>query len=448
MANQSNKMKPMDAILMSVGAIIGAGVFSMTGVAVGAAGPGVPISFLIAGLAAMMVNLPYMVVSSALPARGAQYLHVARFVSPLFGFLLVWNLVLECIYLSVLGISAGQYLPAIIPALTPKMAGAITVIGLTGACLLNVKTSAKVQNAMVILVLVALALFVAMGIPYMKYWSFKDMFSVKGLAGILVGVSYVRSAAYGGTAVVNLAGEIENAGRTVPRSIAVSTMGVSLLYALVAMVAVGVVPWEQMIQQPLSVAAKAYMPSWAFNFFVIGGALFAVLTTILAFLMDISRAIWAAADDGMFPEWLKVTNKYGVPYRIIIIMGAIGLTPILLALPLDYVFAVLNAPGMLLGLLATLPALVAPSKLPKKFEQAWFKMPTWLTWTLVLANIGLTFFLSYNLFLTLTLPTILGIVAFYGGGILYFYLRVNKLKNEGTNLIEEMSAYDPSWVSE
>ena len=177
---------------------------------------------------------------------------------------------------------------------------------------------------MVILVLVALALFVAMGIPYMKYWSFKDMFSVKGLAGILVGVSYVRSAAYGGTAVVNLAGEIENAGRTVPRSIAVSTMGVSLLYALVAMVAVGVVPWEQMIQQPLSVAAKAYMPSWAFSFFVIGGALFAVLTTILAFLMDISRAIWAAADDGMFPEWLKVTNKYGVPYRIIIIMGAIG----------------------------------------------------------------------------------------------------------------------------
>ena len=246
--------------------------------------------------------------------------------------------------MSVLGISAGQYLPAIIPALTPKMAGAITVIGLTGACLLNVKTSAKVQNAMVILVLVALALFVAMGIPYMKYWSFKDMFSVKGLAGILVGVNYVRSAAYGGTAVVNLAGEIENAGRTVPRSIAVSTMGVSLLYALVAMVAVGVVPWEQMIQQPLSVAAKAYMPSWAFNFCNRWGT-FAVLTTILAFLMDISRAIWAAADDGMFPEWLKATNKYGVPYRIIIIMGAIGLTPILLALPLDYVFAVLNAPG-------------------------------------------------------------------------------------------------------
>jgi len=64
-----------------------------------------------------------------------------------------------------------------------------------------------------------------------------------------------------------------------------------------------------------------------------------------------------------------VTNKYGVPYRIIIIMGAIGLTPILLELPLDYVFAVLNAPGMLLGLLATLPALVAPSKLPRNLNR-------------------------------------------------------------------------------
>ena len=107
----------------------------------------------------------------------------------------------------------------------------------------------------------------------------------------------------------------------------------------------------------------------------------------------------------------------------------------------------MNAPGMLLGLLATIPAVLAPKKLPHKFENAWFKLPYGLTVAIVLINMAVTLFFCYSLFATLTLPTILGIVAFYGGGTVYFYVRVNQLKRKGIDLRGKMAAYDPSWVS-
>ena len=448
MENKGKKMSPLDVTLMAVGAIIGAGVFSMTGVAVGAAGPGVPIAFLIAGVAAMMVCLPFMVISSAIPVRGGQYLYVARFLSPVLGFLLVWNLVFEIFYVSVLGISAGQYLPNIIPGLSPRLAGTIVVIGIVTACLFNIRTSAKIQNFMVILVLIALGLFIVLGIPHIKHISLPKMVAGSSFSGIILAVSYVRSSAYGAVGVVDLAGEVEHPQKTVPSAIATSTIGVSVLYAVVAFIAVGVVPWEEMIQQPLSYAAKSYMPVWIFSFFVIGGALFAILTTLLSMIMSYSRAIWAAADDGLFPKWLQSTNRFGIPYKIILIMGAIGLLPVVLDLPLDYVFAVMNAPGMMLGLLATVPVLIAPRKLEGKFEHAWFRMPKWIIWTLVLGNIALTLVLSFSLFATLDLKTILGILLFYGGGIVYFFLRVSLLKKRGVDLITQMKTYDPSWLKE
>lgn len=448
MGKNEKKMSSLDVTLMAVGAIIGAGVFSMTGVAVGSAGSGVPIAFLIAGAAAMMVCLPFMVISSAIPARGGQYLYVARFMSPILGFLLVWNLIFEIFYVSVLGISAGQYLPNIIPGLSPRTAGTIVIAIIVLACLFNIRTSAKIQNFMVILVLVALGLFIVLGIPHIKHFSFSKLFAGTSLSGIILGVSYVRSSAYGAVGVVDLAGEVENPQKTVPNAIARSTVGVSILYAVVAFVAVGVVPWEEMVNQPLSKAAQEYMPAWMLSFFVIGGALFAILTTLLSMIMSYSRAVWAAADDGLFPKWLQATNRFGVPYRIILIMGAIGMLPVVLDLPLDYVFAVMNAPGMMLGLLATIPVLIAPKKLKNKFDHAWFRMPAWLTFTLVFGNIALTLVLSFSLFATLDIVTILGIVLFYGGGILYYFVRVKSLKKQGIDLEKQMRTYDPTWIED
>ena len=210
----------------------------------------------------------------------------------------------------------------------------------------------------------------------MKYFTLRDLISVTGWTGIFTAVSYVRTAAYGAIGLVNMAGEIENARKVVPASIAKATLGCTALYALVALVSVGVVPWKDMIDQPLSTAVKIFMPGF-----------------------------------------LKPLNRHGIPYRIILIMGVVGVVPIILDLPLKQVFSIMNAPGMLIGLLGTLPALIAPKKLPNKFANAWFRVPLKVMWVVVIIHCSVTMFFSYTLFTNLTLPIIGGIIVFYGGGI-------------------------------
>lgn len=165
--------------------------------------------------------------------------------------------------------------------------------------------------------------------------------------------------------------------------------------------------------------------------------------------INYSRVIWAAVDDGLLPGFLKPLNRHGIPYRIILIMGVVGVVPIILDLPLKQVFSIMNAPGMLIGLLGTLPALIAPKKLPNKFANAWFRVPLKVMWVVVIIHCSVTMFFSYTLFTNLTVPIIGGIIVFYGGGIVYYYIRKNYLKKkDGTDLDVILSTYDPEWLSD
>ena len=443
------KMSCTDATLMAMGDIIGSGIFSMTGVAIAYAGPGMPITFLLAGLAAMLLNIPMMVLASAVPVTGGDYVYVSRFMNPTLGFMWEWNKLMEMLNLSVLGLAAGQYLPDIFPFLTPQMAGVVAVLVVFIPCLFNIKTSATVQNIMVGLILLALGLFIVLGFPHIKNFSFKGMFTTTGILPIVFAVSFVRSSLFGATGLTYIADEIQNPHRSLPKAMGISTMSCCLLYALIGLVASHAIPWQEMANQPLSVAAKTFMPTAIFKFFVIGGATFALLTTLLASFLESGSVMHTAAKDGLFPKWFTATNKYGVPHRIRIIMCIIAIVPSVLNLPLDYVFAVMNAPALLVGLLPIITVLIAPNKLPERFKKAYFRLPQPLLWVMVIVHISITLFLSYSLFSTLDLKTIVGIVIFYGGGVLYYVLRMKYLKKkQNIDLQASMAAYPPEWTTD
>ena len=443
------KMSGTDATLMAIGDIIGSGIFSMTGIAIAFAGPGIPITFLIAGVCAMLLNIPMMVLASAVPVTGGDYVYVSRFMNPTLGFLWEWNKVMEMLNLSVLGLASGQYLPSIFPGLSPQMAGVIAVTIVFIPCMFNIKTSATVQNIMVGLILLALGLFIVLGFPRIKNFSVSGMVTTTGFLPILFAVSFVRSSLFGATGLTYIADEIENTRRTLPKAMAISTMSCCILYALIGLVASHVIPWQDMANQPLSVAAKTFMPKGIFNFFVIGGATFGLLTTLLASFLESGRVMHTAAKDGLFPKWFDATNKFGVPHRILIIMYIIALVPSVLNLPLDYVFAVMNAPALLVGLLPILTVLIAPKKLPNRFKNSYFKIPMPVLWVMIILHIGITLFLSGSLFSTLDLKTIIGIIIFYGAGVLYYVFRIRFLKNKkNVDLQKQMSAFPEDWTTD
>lgn len=444
----TKKMNGMDATFLAVGNIIGAGIFSMTGVAIAYAGRGIPITFLLCGVCALLQAIPIMYLSSALPISGGNYMYVCRFTKPILGFLYNWNEVFEVLYLSIYGIGIAQYLPAIFPSINPTITAVVITLIITGICLLNIKQSAVFQNIMVGLILLALGLFVAFGLPRCSDFSFKGMVSETGWVPIIFAISYLRTSLFGATSLANVAGEVKNPRKTIPLAIAASIGLCCILYAFVGLVASHAIPWKEMANQPLSCAAKTFMPKSVLAFFVVGGAVFGLASTMLASFIGPSRTIRAASMDGILPSWLKPLNKNKVPYRIIICMGVVAIIPVVLKLNLDYVFAVITAPGLLFGLLPMLTCLIAPNVLPEAFKKSYFRLPKVVVWIVTLLHVGITLYLSYSLFTTLDLPTIIGIVIFYGGGAVYFVLRCRYMKKKKSiDIIERMESYPDEWVT-
>ena len=128
-------------------------------------------------------------------------------------------------------------------------------------------------------------------------------------------------------------------------------------------------------------------------------------------------------------------------------MACIALTPVLMGWPVKFVFAVMAAPAMLINIIVTLPALIAPKVLPEKFQSAYFKLSTKQMWAVITFNVVSTLYLSYNLFLTLSAPTIIGIVVFYGSGLAYYFLRIRHLAKNDIDLVGQMKIMEPSWLN-
>lgn len=119
--------------------------------------------------------------------------------------------------------------------------------------------------------------------------------------------------------VAELGGEIKDPGKTIPRSMFLSTGIVAVFYALMGVVAAGVLPVEEVAGKTLVVSAKEIFPTSVYLFFVIGGALFALATTLNGTLSWITKGLFVASKEGWFPESLADTNKHGVPYKLLLI---------------------------------------------------------------------------------------------------------------------------------
>lgn len=447
-SGMKKKMNFFDATFMGVGNVIGGSLFGMAGVGIASAGPGVPITFLIAGICAMIQNIPIMTLGSALPINGGEYKYVSRFMGPMYGFAFQWVSLLCLFNMSVSCLAAGKYLPAILPFLSPEAAG-ILALGVTYViCLFNIKTSSIVQNAMVVMLLLALGMFIGYGWkPAMASFSFKGMVTTTGIVRVVVAVSFLRTSLFGATNLANMGGEIKNPHKTIPMAMASATGICTIFFALMGLVASHAVPWQSMDNQPLSVAAETFMPKSIFTFFVIFGALFALTSTMLATFIGSGLEIHAGAVDKIWPAFFTKKNRYGVPARVTTVMFLVAVIPVLLKLELKFVFAMMNAPSLLIGLLPQWTLVLAPDKLPENFDRAVFRMSKGARWFIVILHTVITFFLAYNLFTELTLPVILGIVGFVVLGLIYYFCRVRYLKEkENYDLPAAMAAYDPRWL--
>ncbi len=313
-----------DATSMSVGAIIGAGIFVVTGIAAGLAGSALVVSMLIAAAISLFTALSVAELAAWRPVEGSIYEYTFRLVSPFSGFLVGWMWMLSNIFAgAAVSLSFAHYLKAMIPVLP---AGGIAVILCLAFTVLNAngaRASASTNNIIVVAKLLILAFFVIYGSTHMKAAHFVPFAPFR--PGVLYGACFIFFA-YGGFArVAIVAEEIKDARHTVPKAILLS-LGIStVIYALVGMVAVGLVGPESLSSSasPLTQAMKATR-SAAASSIVSAGALLATASVLLTSILGVSRMAFAMAKRKDLPVVLGKLGAGGTAPRLSIwITGAL-----------------------------------------------------------------------------------------------------------------------------
>lgn len=360
---------------LGVGAIIGTGILTLIGVGVDRAGPAVLLSFAIAGAVCACAALAYAELSAMMPAAGSAYSYSYAGLGEAFAWVVGWSLILEySLVVSTVAVGwSGYASPLLIgvgfpEALTrgPELGGlinlpAIAIIAIVTALLLmGTRESARINAVLVAVKIVTLLLFVGFTLPYFDAANL-DPFMPYGYAanvgsdgvqrGVMAAAAIIFFAFYGFDAISTAAEETRRPERDLPIAIIGSMAVCTIIYMLVAAVAVGATPFTRFADspEPLSLILRSIGQAGVAKI-VATTAVIALPTVLLAFLYGQSRIFLAMARDGFLPRRFAQISKRGTPTRIT--LGTAMVVAILAGLlPIGKVAALANA-GTLIAFMA------------------------------------------------------------------------------------------------
>ncbi len=331
----------LDLTALGLGAIIGTGIFVIIGEAIGDSGPAIVLSFVLAGLTCIFSALSYSEMASAIPVSGSAYTYSYATMGELVAWVIGWDLILEYgLSVAAIAVGWGQYfndlmdslfnfkLPDAI-ALAPGEGGTFNVpavfvvLAVAAVLMFGVKESARTNTIMVGVKLLILVMFIVVGITAFKGSHF-DNFAPDGFSGISDAAAVIFFAYIGFDAVSTASGESKNPGRDLPIAIIGSLIIATLLYIIVAFVAVGALSADKLAKSdaPLSAALRDGAGiGWAADL-ISFGALVAITSVVLTILYGQTRITLTMGRDGLLPSVFgKVSETRGTPVLATAIFG-------------------------------------------------------------------------------------------------------------------------------
>jgi APA family basic amino acid/polyamine antiporter len=316
----------VDAVGIGFGAIVGAGIFVVTGVAAGIAGPAFLVGLAIAAIAATANALSSAQLAASYPHAGGAYEYGYRVLHPLAGFAAGWMFLASKVAAAgTVAIGLGGYLDALVPGLPPRAVSVTAIVTFTILNYAGVRRSSRVNLAIVAVSVGALVVFVITGLGTFTAENLRP-FAPAGWRGTMESSALLFFAYTGYARIATLAEEVREPERIIPKAIMLTIGGAVILYAAVALVAVGAIGSEAMAatSAPLFQAALAFPYPAVAHVVAIGGVT-AMLGVILSQLLGLSRVAFAMARRADLPTTLQhVHPRYEVPDRAVLLIGAVA----------------------------------------------------------------------------------------------------------------------------
>jgi basic amino acid/polyamine antiporter, APA family len=332
----------LDVTTLGIGAIIGIGIFVLTGMAAALyAGPGIILSFVIGGIACVLIALIYSELAAAIPVSGSTYTYAYAALGEIVAWVVGWDLILAyatsvCLvsggwsgYVTGVFRGAGIVLPHAFTA-TPAAGGIVNLPAmfiplLMGLLLIRgTKESVGFNRVIVAVKLIAIGLFVFLASSKVDISNWSD-FLPFGITGVFTGAAIVFTAYLGFDAMSTTSEECRNPGRDVPIGIICSLLVCTVLYVIVAALLTGLVPFGQLnTPEPMAYALDAVGYKLGSSIVAVG-AVAGITSVLMINMYGLSRVVFAISRDGFLPSWIsKVHPRYGTPHIITLIAAVVG----------------------------------------------------------------------------------------------------------------------------
>lgn len=335
-------------IALGVGAIVGTGIYTLTGVGAERAGPAVILAFAVAGAVCACAALAYAEMATMVPAAGSAYTFSYISMGETIAWIVGWSLVLEySLACSTVAVGWSGYLVGWIQSagitlphallVGPHAGGIINLpavcvaLGVMAMLIAGTRESATLNIILVIIKLVALAVFVIIALPafrsgnmhpFMPY-GFASTEIMGEKRGVMAAAAIVFFAFYGFDAVATSAEETKNPGRDLTIGIVGSMLVCTIIYMLVAVAAVGAVSYLELANspEPLALVLRTLGQPFAAHIIALA-AVIALPSVILVMMYGQSRVFFVMARDGLLPRGLaRVSARSGAPTLITAITG-------------------------------------------------------------------------------------------------------------------------------
>ncbi len=394
-----------DLMAIAVGQIIGAGIMSNTGVGIGMTGTGVVLAFILSPVLVLFsIIFPNAILGAVAPTTGGAYRYSSRLMGKTAGMFYLLMFTTTNLMIATLSISFASYFVSIFTGANQQLVSIIILTFFFIINLIGVKSAAILNKIMTVMLIGGLAIFIIFGIGKADLGYVFDPANMfrNGPSQFLATVALLSSATSGAQILTLMGGEAKDPGKNIPRVMIVSTCVVAVFYVFIAIVAAGVLPVEQVADQPLTYVAQATMPQMLVYLFVIGGALGATATTLNSTMSYITKPFLIACDDGLLPKSFASVSKNGVPWKVLTFWFLLGLVPLIGGFSLSFISKFTVANSLIVKLMSNVCLVVLIKKYPQLMKKSPFKLSNKATTAVSIAGALVLVILSYSLFAKLS----------------------------------------------
>lgn len=346
-----------------------------------------------------------VLLSSMFTFKGGDYSQKAITFNPFFSGISGYINFINGFSIAMYSIAIINYAGIIFPILLnySKIISILIITLLFAATMKGSKFVSTINTVMTVVLFVSIFTFIFFGIPKVEanYFVGGNFFK-NGFSGFISAVAIMGWACQGTTmGPVAVSAVTRKAKKTIPLGILLVTILLAVVYFAMSYVAAGVLPIEEVSNKNLSLVAKEIFPYNIFVIFIIGGAVFAIGTSMITSVTMVRYPILKVAEDGWLPKICTKTTESGYPWVVYLIYYIISIVPVILGFNLDVIVSLVMIPYMITNIYCNLACIGIMNKYPKQWESSVLHMPKRVMNIICILAALSAVVVCYNLFMLL-----------------------------------------------